>query len=300
LAGAVGLRSPVAATDVYDVVVVGAGPAGLAVAVYGASEGLDTMVLDATATGGQAATSSRIENYLGFPAGLSGTADHLVVHLDDGSEVPGRAVVIASGSRYRKPDVPRLTEYEGLGVYYAATHLEAWTCRGDPVVILGGGNSAGQAAVFLSRAASEVHLVVRGEDLTADMSRYLADRIERSPSITVHLCTVLRAVAGRRVLESVEVEDLRTGARRQLETGALFVFIGSGPDVGWISDVVTLDDRGFIETGSNLETCAAGVFAVGDVRSGSVKRVAAAVGEGSMVVRFIHDHLDRCCGRTRL
>jgi thioredoxin reductase (NADPH) len=321
LARVVGLRGPVLPQSAYDIVVVGAGPAGLAVAVYGASEGLDTLVLDAVATGGQAATSSRIENYLGFPSGISGAeladrallqaerfgacvsvparvcalerADgHHAVRLDDGTTVPARTVVVASGARYRKPDVPGLARFEGVSVYYAATHLEARSCRGDPVVVLGGGNSAGQATVFLARTAASVHLVLRSDDLATDMSRYLADRIERMPSVTVHRHTELREVRGDQTLRAVILEDIGTGEQAEVPALALFVFIGAEPHADWVGNEIARDDRGFVVTGPGLETTCPGVFAVGDVRSGSVKRVAAAVGEGAMVVRFIHEHLD--------
>jgi thioredoxin reductase (NADPH) len=320
-----------------DLLVVGAGPAGLAAAVYGASEGLKTITLDAIATGGQAGTSPRIENYLGFPTGISGSElaeraviqaekfgaqidvparatglderdGHYVVRLDDGTSIATRTVVIATGARYRKLAVPRLEEFEGISVYYAATQVEAQRCRNDYVAVVGGGNSAGQASLFLARSAERVQLLVRSDDLARDMSRYLVDQIERNDRIDVLLHTEVRELIGENgVLDAVVVEDKRTGARRQLPARALFVFIGAEPHVDWLDHQVALDDHGFILTGSDaaravdsgrdrppllLETTKPGVFAVGDVRSGSIKRVAAAAGEGAMAVRLVHEHLD--------
>lgn len=329
LAAAVGLRRATPVQSVCDLIVVGAGPAGLAAAVYGASEGLATVVLESVATGGQAGTSSRIENYLGFPAGISGAelADraeiqarrfgaeltvpatavaleerdgHHVVLLDNEARISSRAVLVASGVRYRKLDLPGLDAVSSTSVYYAATELEANLCRKDPVVIVGGGNSAGQAAVFLAQHAAEVLLVVRSNELGQDMSRYLADRIERSEGINVLAHSELREVHGERALEEVVVEDLKTGERHVEPAKALFVFIGGLPHVRWLGDQILLDDRGFVLTGSQLpgerqllETSRTGVFAVGDVRSGSVNRVAAAVGDGALAVRMVHEHLGR-------
>ncbi|WP_308012155.1 FAD-dependent oxidoreductase [Actinacidiphila acidipaludis] len=337
LAQVIGLRTESAAKGVCDLVVVGAGPGGLAAAVYGASEGLSTVVLDAVATGGQAGTSSRIENYLGFPAGISGMelaeravvqADrfgaridvpaeatgleqgdgHSVVRLADGGRVTATNVVVATGARYRRLTAPGVERFEGLGVHYAATVWEARTCRLDPVAVVGGGNSAGQAALFLARESPAVHLLVRGGDLEHSMSRYLIDRIERHPRIRVRLHTEVREVTGEDRVESVVVEDNRTRERQVLAARALFVFIGARPATSWLAGAVTLDGRGFIPTGQDvaqltdvweplgraplaLETGLPGVFAVGDVRSGSVKRVASAVGEGAMAVRLAHEHL---------
>ena len=322
----VGLRTEPSPGKVCDLVVVGAGPAGMAAAVYAASDGLDALVLDAIATGGQAATASRIENYLGFPEGISGAeladraliqarkfgagislpaeatglgrrgANHLVV-LDDGEGFECRAVVIATGARYRRLDVPRLEEFEKTSVYYAATPIEAQSCMGDPVAVVGGGNSAGQATLFLSRYARNVYLVLREDELTANMSRYLADRIERSANVDVLRHSEIRELVGDKELESVVVEDDRTGERNEITARALFVFIGADPCTGWLGDELELDDGGYIRTGAAtgsaalLETSRPGVFAAGDVRSGSAQRVASAVGEGAMAVRLVHEHL---------
>jgi thioredoxin reductase (NADPH) len=332
LARVIGLPVPRPGPDRCDLVIVGAGPAGLAAAVYGASEGLATVTLDAVATGGQAGTSSRIENYPGFPSGISGgeLADrtviqaekfgaritvpaeavglerrdgHHLVRLGDGDAVAARTVVVATGARYRRLAVPRLEEFEGTSVHYAATPVEARLCRGDPVAVVGGGNSAGQAAVFLTRFARRVSLLVRGDDLRADMSRYLADRIERLPGVEVLLHTEVRELLGDDALEELVVEDNHTGERRTLAARAMFVFIGAEPHTGWLGDQLALDDRGFVLTGADagrdgdrlpslLETSQPGVFAVGDVRSGSIKRVTSAVGEGAMAVRLIHEYLE--------
>ncbi|MFF0341270.1 FAD-dependent oxidoreductase [Kribbella sp. NPDC004875] len=327
LATAVGLRRTAPVQSVCDLIVVGAGPAGLAAAVYGASEGLATVVLDAVATGGQAGTSSRIENYLGFPAGLSGAelADraeiqakrfgaeitvpatavaleardgHHVVLLENETRISGRAVLIASGIRYRQLDLPGLNAFSSGSVYYAATEVEANLCRNDPVVVVGGGNSAGQAAVFLAQHAAEVLLVVRSNELGQDMSRYLADRIEQTGRIHILTHSELCEVHGERALEEVVVQDLKTGERRAAPATALFVFIGGVPHVSWLHGRIDLDDRGFVLTGSQLgggrqllETSRRGVFAVGDVRSGSGRRVAAAVGDGAFAIRMVHEHL---------
>ena len=336
LAQVVGLGTPAPPADVCDLLIVGAGPAGLAAAVYGASEGLQTVLLDALATGGQAGTSSRIENYLGVPAGISGgeladlaviqaekfgayitvpavasalerDGDHHALRLEDGGRLCARTVIIASGVRYRKLEVEGLDRFEGSNVFYAATLVEARQCVGDPVVIVGGGNSAGQAALFLARYAVEVRLLIRHDDLCRDMSRYLADRIDHDPRIAVERCTEVRGLDGDSQLEHVVVADTRTGDRRTVPARTLFVFIGAEPHVGWVGEHVALDDRGYVLTGRDisvddrpdrsqraammLETSWPGVFAVGDVRSGSIKRVASAVGEGSMVVRVVHERL---------
>ena len=338
LAQMIGLRARSVAEDVCDLLVVGAGPAGLAAAVYGASEGLGTVALDAVATGGQAGTSPRIENYLGFPSGISGAElanraeiqaekfgarisvpaeatalderdGYYVVRFNDGSEATAKTVLITTGARYRKLDVPRLEELEGTCVYYAATMMEAHLCRGDPVAVVGGGNSAGQATLFLAQHTTKVTLLIRHEDLGRDMSRYLADRIERSPKVEVLRTTEVRELVGDRALEALVVENNQTGERRRIEARELFVFIGAKPHTGWLGDKLALDDRGFVLTGRAvrpaengegqdaghepylLETSLPGVFAAGDVRSGSIKRVASAVGEGAMAIRLVHARL---------
>jgi thioredoxin reductase (NADPH) len=340
LGGRIGLRIPSPGEQLCDLIVVGTGPAGLAAAVYGASEGLATVALDAVATGGQASTSSRIENYLGFPSGISGAElaeratiqakkfgarisvpseataleardGHYAVEIDGEDAISARTVVIATGARYRKLDVPRLEDFEGTSIYYAATLAEAHMCHGDPVAVVGGGNSAGQATVFLSRYAAPVHLIARGDDLGEHMSRYLVDRIERSAAVDVHLHTEVRELHGEGgSLESIVVEDNHTHERDELETRLLFVFIGAQPHTAWLGEVLALDDHGFILTGAQaarsgqdgawgegyppqmLETTRPGVLAVGDVRSGSIKRVASAVGEGAMAVRLAYEHLE--------
>jgi thioredoxin reductase (NADPH) len=334
LAAALGLPAPSGPRTTCDLLVVGAGPAGLSAAVYGASEGMDTVILDGTATGGQAGTSSRIENYLGFPSGISGAelAERAVlqaqkfgarfvipaeavsighsdgdyeVRLEDGSSVSARSVVVATGVRYRRLDVPRLEHLEKASVYYAASQAEALLCRDDPVAIVGGGNSAGQATVFLARHAARLALIVREKDLGECMSRYLIDQIERLPNVEIMLGTEIRELLGDQALEAVVVEDGQTGSRRTVEARALFVFIGAAPCTGWLGALIDLDDHGFVKTGIDaeravadgsaseayarravLETSQPGIFAVGDVRSGSVRRVASAVGEGAMAIRL--------------
>jgi thioredoxin reductase (NADPH) len=331
LARLFGLPLPRDKEEICDLVVVGAGPAGLAAAVYGASEGLDTLALDAVATGGQAGTSSRIENYLGFPAGISGgeladravlqaekfgaeltiparatsledREDHYAIGLEDGHELRTRAVVIATGVQYRRLPIPGLEELEGTSVYYAATLMEAQLCHGDPVAVVGGGNSAGQAALFLTSWAQRVRLIVREPELTVNMSRYLADRIRRDPGIEVHLHSEVRELVGQGALEALVIEDGRTGEHTRIEARALFVFIGAEPHTGWLGGRVALDAGGYILTGFDardgdaetplmLETSLPCVFAAGDVRSGSIKRVASAVGEGSIAIRMVHERV---------
>lgn len=328
LAEAIGLRAPVVPGALCDLAVVGAGPAGLAAAVYGASEGLDTITLDCIATGGQASTSSRIENYLGFPAGVTGAElaeratlqarkfgaritvparavaleerdGHHVLVLADGEELHARAVVVASGVHYRKLPLQRLEEFEGTSVHYAATEVEAQLCGGDPVAVVGGGNSAGQAALFLSRRAERVHLLVREPSLAQGMSRYLVDRLQRTGKVELHTSTEVTGLLGAAWLEELEIEDNRTGARDRIPARALFVFIGAEPRTQWLGRALALDEKGFVVTGAAagadlmLETSMPGVFAVGDVRSGAIRRVATAVGEGSMAVRLVHEHLAR-------
>ena len=321
----------------FDLVVVGSGPAGLAAAVCGASEGLQTVSIDGVAIGGQAGTSSRIENYVGFPNGVSGEelasraaiqAQRLgarlnapcsaaglqpaegfhVVTLEDGSEIPTKSVIIASGARYRRLPVAGLERYEGAGVYYAATDLEARTCAGREVVVVGGGNSAGQAAVYLAHQHCRVTLVIRGQDLRKHMSDARGRRIEADSRIELRSETEVRALAGEQSLGAVELEHTPTGARGAMACAGLFCFIGAEPATSWLQDRVALDPDGFVLTDRQLpeaartasyagrdplpfETSVMGVFAVGDVRSGSTKRVAAAVGEGSSVVRSVYDHL---------
>jgi thioredoxin reductase (NADPH) len=336
LARALGLLDPVEGEVSCDLLVVGAGPAGLAASVYGASEGLSTIALEGLAPGGQAGTSSRIENYLGFPAGISGAelaeraeiqarkfgacievsaeataieprGGGYAVTYGDGDCVQARSVVIATGVRYRRLPVARLEQFEGVSIYYAATIAEAHMCAGDPIVVVGGGNSAGQATLFLSEYVPLVHLVVREPDLSQSMSRYLADRIERTPNVMIHTSTEVRELMGSKTLEEVVVENNATGERETLEARSMFIFIGAKPHTGWLDGLVELDDGGYIRTGRDvvaagngersgrepllLESSQPGVFAVGDVRSGSIKRVATAVGEGSMAVRLVHEHL---------
>ncbi|MGH3775292.1 MAG: FAD-dependent oxidoreductase [Pseudonocardiaceae bacterium] len=338
LAQLVGLVTPTKNEATCDLLVVGAGPAGLAAAVYGASEGLTTVAVDALAIGGQAATSSRIENYLGFPAGISGAelADRAVIQArkfgartsvpataqklthDDGhyriqfadrTAVSARTVVLATGARYRKLPVARLEEFEKTSIYYAATPMEAQLCVNDPVVVVGGGNSAGQATIFLADHVGQIRLVVREHRLDEYMSRYLADRIERDPRIEVLLHTEVRELLGDKSLEAVVVQDNESGEQRTVAAKELFVFIGAAPCTDWLVGTLALDSGGYVLTGTEaakaanasfgelgrtpliLETTAPGIFAVGDVRSGSVKRVASAVGEGSMAIRLVHEHL---------
>lgn len=337
LAALIGQRPARTPTRLHDMVVIGAGPAGLAAAVYGASEGLLTQVVDSVATGGQAATTSRIENYLGFPAGISGTelaeravvqaikfgattcapaeavsldtagVQH-VVRLRDGDTLLTRSLVIATGCHYRRLPVPRLEEFEPTSIHYAATQIEAQLCVNDPVVVVGGGNSAGQAALFLADHARKVRLVVREHGLEEYMSRYLADRILRDPRIEVHLHTEVCELLGERgQLEAVVVQDSVDGSRCTLPARELMVFIGADPCTGWLAGTVALDSGAYVRTGraavsddgdrtarrtpALLETSIPGVFAAGDVRSGSIKRVASAVGEGAMAVRLVHEHL---------
>jgi thioredoxin reductase (NADPH) len=323
LAAAIGLPAPSEPQASCDLLVVGSGPAGLSAAVYGASEGMRVIVLDATAAGGQAATSSRIENYLGFPSGISGAelAERALlqaqkfgarfavpaeatsierddgryrVRLSDGTSLTSALVVLSTGVRYRRLDVPRADYFEKMSIYYAASQAEALVCAGDPVAIVGGGNSAGQAAVFLSAHATEVTLIVREGDLGEHMSRYLVDRIARIPNVHVMTSTEVRELHGEAALEALTVTDNRTGTRRTIDARALFVFIGMTPCTGWLGGLVDLDDHGFVRTGpgsdgadrSLLESSQPGVFAVGDVRGGSAKRVATAVGEGAMAIRL--------------
>lgn len=334
LADALALRRPLE-HRVYDLAVVGAGPAGLAAAVYAASEGLNTVVLERDAPGGQAGHSMRIENYLGFATditgrefaenavvqankfgahlpvaspvtGLSFDSKYAVLHLDNGETVSAKCLLIATGADYRRLDVEGCERFEGCGVYYAATPVEAQLCKGSDVVVVGGGNSAGQASVFLSGQVRKVYLVVRGGDLYEHMSSYLARRIEETPNVEVLLDTEVRRMSGDRCLLEVEVVNNKTGEARTIKTPALFCFIGATPRTDWLPLMIEKDEKGFVRTGASLENSEAwtvrrqphlletsrpGVFAAGDVRSGSAKRVASAVGEGSMVVLFVHEYL---------
>ncbi len=334
LAAAVGMRERAPREGACDLVVVGAGPAGLAAAVYGASEGLLTVALDGIAVGGQASTSSRIENYLGFPSGISGAelaeratiqarkfGAHLAVgaavvglerrdgiqaiSLEDGTTLETRALLIATGARYRRLPVERLEDFEGAGVHYEATFMEEQLCVGAPVAVVGGGNSAGQATVFLSGRASKVYLLLRHGELTRDMSRYLADRIDRLSNVEVLCNTEVRELLGEDSLDGVIVGDLVSGGRHRLDVRELFVFIGADPCTGWLDGVVPLDERGYVLTGADaapkngdgqapptLDTGVPGIFAAGDVRAGSIKRVASAVGEGAMAVRLVYAQLN--------
>jgi thioredoxin reductase (NADPH) len=318
-----------------DVAVVGGGPAGLAAAVYGASEGLATVLIDAVATGGQAAASSRIENYLGFPSGLSGaeltgrasiqalkfgaelsspckavsldcTGGQLRVVLQDGTDIVARSVILATGARYRSLALERWPDFEGAGIYYAATEIEARVCSNQPVTVVGGANSAGQAALYLASRDSTVNLVVRGPDLFSDMSAYLADRLHATPQVTIHTETEVTALHGDKSLSRVTLTNRTTGEVQDQACSGLFCFIGAVPATDWLTRVA-LDEDGFIRTDTQLletdlgeiwthmgraplpfETSMPAVFAAGDARSGSMKRVAAAVGEGSSAIRSVH------------
>jgi thioredoxin reductase (NADPH) len=334
LADAVGIHQPLEDL-VYDLVVVGAGPAGLAAAVYGASEGLRTAVLEHTAPGGQAGSSMRIENYLGFPTGLTGSelagrailqankfGAHLsvptpvnkltfanaytIVHLDGGETVTAKCLLIATGADYRRLGVEGCERFEGTGVYYAATVAEAQLCQGTQVVVVGGGNSAGQAAVFLAGHARHVLILIRGDDLYKNMSSYLVRRIEQTANIELLTDTTIRQMSGNGHLDSVNIVNGKTGEERTIETPGVFSFIGADPRTSWLPPEIERDAKGFVRTGTELarspywtsgrqpfllETSRPGVFAAGDVRSGSVKRVASAVGEGAMAVQFVHECL---------
>jgi thioredoxin reductase (NADPH) len=329
IADALGLTETIDPARIYDVTVVGAGPAGLAAAVYGASEGLDTIVIEGMAPGGQAGTSSKIENYLGFPTGISGRAlagraqvqaqkfgarlaisrraaaiecdtVPMGVVLEDGQRIATRSIVVATGARYRKLPLPNFEQYEGQGIHYAATWIEGNLCSNEEVIVVGGGNSAGQAAVFLSGEARHVHILVRSEGLAATMSDYLIQRIDASPKITLHPFTEITALEGEPSLQRVTWTDRRSGESETRDVANLFVMIGAEPNTDWLDGCVPLDRGGFVITGrdgggqalaSPYMTEKPGIFAVGDVRSGSTKRVASGVGEGSVVVSAVHDFL---------
>jgi thioredoxin reductase (NADPH) len=323
-----GLAISLDSEQAVEVLIVGGGPAGVAAAVYAGAEGLSALVAEDLAIGGQAGTSSRIENYMGFPTGISG-ADLVwrgevqamkfgtrfavplratgitrrddggfYVSFDDGQQNCAGAVVVATGVEYRRLPLPRLEQFEGNGVYYAATENEARYCRGGPAVVIGGGNSAGQAAMHLSRSASHVHVVVRGTSLAATMSSYLMQRLEADPAITIHYQSEVTALAGDDRLEGVTITRRDDGSQQHLAARGLFIMIGAAPNTGWLGGLVQLDEKGFICTGadcgrqqSSYESSCAGIFAVGDVRATSVKRVASAVGEGSVVISQVWRHV---------
>jgi thioredoxin reductase (NADPH) len=339
IADCLGFNDAIDSSRIRDVVVIGAGPAGLAAAVFAASEGLDVLVVEARVPGGQAAGSSKIENFFGFPTGIAGqaltsrgyaqaqkfgaevmvaqgaarlrcTRRPYTLSLGDGREVRARTVVIATGADYRKPAVDGLERFEGAGVYYAATFMEAQLVRDEPVVVIGGGNSAGQAAVFLAQSAGRVHLLVRREGLADTMSRYLVRRIEENPEIELHAHSELAALEGADRLERIAWADRKSGTLTHAPIRHVFVMAGADPATRWLEGCIALDDKGFVRTGPALtdadlqaaawpharrpqvfETTKPGVFAVGDVRSGNVKRVASAVGEGSVSISFVHQAL---------
>jgi thioredoxin reductase (NADPH) len=339
IADCLGFNEAIDRTHVRDLVVVGAGPSGLAAAVYGASEGLDVLVLESDAPGGQAGSSSKIENYLGFPTGISGQelagraytqaqkfgaeiliakcAKRLacdrkpyVIELDDGPSVPARSVVIATGAIYRRLSIHNASQFEGIGIYYGATFVESQLCCAEEVIVVGGGNSAGQAAVFLAQTSKCVHMLVRSDGLAASMSRYLIRRIEENPAINLRTCTEIVSLEGNEHLERVAWRDNRTGKIDTRNIRHIFVMTGAVPNTAWLGGCVLLDAKGFIKAGTDLsrddlmtahwpltrsphllETSLPGVFAVGDVRSGNVKRVASAVGEGSIAVASVHQVL---------
>ena len=339
IADCLGFNEPIDQAQMHHAVIVGAGPSGLAAAVYAASEGLDVLVLESGAPGGQAGSSSRIENYLGFPSGISGQeltaraysqtlkfGAHLmvtkaakrlrcntrqyIIETDDGAQVLARTVIIATGAEYRKLPLENISQFEGVGVYYSATFIESQLCAGEEVCVVGGGNAAGQAAVSLAQSARHVHMLVRSDGLADTMSRYLIRRIEEDPRITLHTRTEVAALEGDDHLESVDLRRRDDGTTERKDVRHVFVMTGAAPSTSWLDGCVTLDDHGFIKTGSELspdelsaanwplarsphllETSKPGVFAVGDVRAGNIKRVASAVGEGSIAVSFVHQAL---------
>ena len=335
LADGLGFNSGIDESQLRDLIIVGAGPSGLAAAVYAASEGLDTLVVEIAAPGGQAGSSSKIENYLGFPTGVSGQelatraiaqaekfgAKMMLAHgvarldcerrpykvvLDNGNRLAARSIVISTGAQYNKPRIPNLEKFEGQGIYYGATYMESQLCEQEDIVVVGGGNSAGQAAVFLSQTASKVHMLVRSGQLSDTMSRYLIQRIEENPAIELHFKTEIVDLEGVAHLERVTWRSNATGETSSNEIRHVFIMAGASPRTNWLSGCLALDNKGFILTGRDLEaatetpvwplarspqmleTSLPGVFAVGDVRSGNVKRVAAAVGEGSIAISLVH------------
>jgi len=338
IANCLGFNEAVDEAQVRDLVIVGAGPAGLASAVYGASEGLDVLLLETYSPGGQAGSSSRIENYLGFPTGISGnelagraytqaqkfgaqmlltTGTRLTcdrkpyqIELEDGIKIPARAIVIATGAKYRKLPIENLSRFEGAGIYYGATFVEAQVCSGEEVMVVGGGNAAGQAAVFLAESTKHVYIIVRGSGLIDTMSKYLIRRIEQTPNITVLVLTELVGLDGIDHLERVTVRNTQTGKTEEKNIAHVFVMTGANPNTAWLDGCVVLDKKGFIKTGPDLsseelsgahwplsrrpyllETSLPGVFAAGDVRAGNLKRVASSVGEGSIAISFVHQLL---------
>lgn len=335
LASCLGLNAHIEASEVRDVVIVGAGPSGLAAAVYGASEGLDVLIIEAESPGGQAGSTSRIENYLGFPMGISGLelagraaaqarkfgAKVLIANnvtklncdrtpygltVDCGQVIHSRTVVIASGAHYKKPQLENLPKFEGQGIYYGATHIEAQLCGKQDAIVVGGGNSAGQAAVYLSQTASKVHMLVRSGQLSETMSRYLIQRIDENPAIEIHYHTEIAGLDGDTQLERVTWRDNQTGETSTHDIRYVFIMAGGSPRTEWLKGCVAMDNKGFVLTGRDLdpvindyhwplpraplmlETSQPGVFAVGDVRAGNVKRVASAVGEGSIAISLVH------------
>jgi thioredoxin reductase (NADPH) len=338
LARGLGFNSGIDATHVRDLIIVGAGPAGLAAAVYAASEGLNVLVIETTAPGGQAGSSSKIENYLGFPTGISGMelagrattqaqkfgAEMMIarsvvrlhcdrrpyqVELDGGDRLPTLSIVIATGAQYNKPRLENLASFEGKGIYYGATYIESQLCGGEEVAVVGGGNSAGQAAVFMSQTARKVHMLVRKGELSSTMSRYLIQRLMENPRIELHWNTEITALEGKDCLERVTWRNSETGESETRNVGHVFVMTGASPRTDWLRGCLALDDKGFILTGRDLETAAIpddlprwplnrgplmletslpGVFAVGDARAGNVKRVASAVGEGAISISLVH------------
>lgn len=328
-----------ATQETYDVVIIGAGPAGLAAAVYGGSEGLKTLLIERRAPGGQAGTSSRIENYLGFPDGLSGSdltrraitqatrlgaeflsstgvdkieieGNYKKLTLRDGNQINTKSVIIATGVDYRKLPAKGADQFTGAGVYYGAATTEANACRDKQIYVVGGGNSAGQGAVYLSQFANKVHIVIRREDLTATMSSYLIDQIKALPNIEILGKTEVVEALGHESLECIVLENVETKETRQVKADSLFIFIGTRPASEWLPSNILMDDKGFIETGKELkqypqfksiwkrqrepfllETCQPGIFAAGDVRAGAMNRVASAVGEGAMAIKFVHEYL---------